>query len=127
MQYSLAATSFDKTSCIQIMKPFVRTILPNLGFNRNTAQTIIYGSKYYGGFQLAHLYLEQGYLSLKHLLGHLREETITGNQIMIALSCTQLVAGESVHTNAWLPVPQQAYNQIIMDVFGTLQLSALTL
>eukprot|EP00957_Ditylum_brightwellii_P179534 13677001-Ditylum_brightwellii.AAC.1 len=28
MQYSLAATSFDKISCIQIMKPFVCAILP---------------------------------------------------------------------------------------------------
>eukprot|EP00957_Ditylum_brightwellii_P051814 3929129-Ditylum_brightwellii.AAC.1 len=29
--------------------------------------------------------------------------------------------------NAWLPAPQWAYDRIIMDVFGTLQLSALTL
>eukprot|EP00957_Ditylum_brightwellii_P146308 11140458-Ditylum_brightwellii.AAC.1 len=47
MQYSLAATSFNKTSCIQIMKPFVHAIFPKLGFNCNTAQTIIYGSKQY--------------------------------------------------------------------------------
>eukprot|EP00957_Ditylum_brightwellii_P184563 14056600-Ditylum_brightwellii.AAC.1 len=50
MQYSLAATFFTKTLCIQIIKPFVHTILPKLGFNRNTAQTTIYGSKKYGGF-----------------------------------------------------------------------------
>eukprot|EP00957_Ditylum_brightwellii_P008411 637005-Ditylum_brightwellii.AAC.1 len=29
--------------------------------------------------------------------------------------------------NAWLPAPQRAYDRIIMDVFVTLQLSALTL
>eukprot|EP00957_Ditylum_brightwellii_P183626 13986548-Ditylum_brightwellii.AAC.1 len=74
------------------MKPFVHTILSKLDFNHNTAQTIIYGSKKYGGFQLACLYLEQGYLAIKDLLGHLREETVMGNQIMIALSYTQLVA-----------------------------------
>eukprot|EP00957_Ditylum_brightwellii_P031910 2419412-Ditylum_brightwellii.AAC.1 len=75
MQYSLAATSFNKALCIQIMKQFVYAILPKLGFNRNIAQIIIYSSKQYGGFQLVHLYLEQGYLLLKHLLGYLREET----------------------------------------------------
>eukprot|EP00957_Ditylum_brightwellii_P099393 7571308-Ditylum_brightwellii.AAC.1 len=75
------------------MKPFVRAILPKMGFNHNTTRAIIYGSMKYGGFQFAHLYLEQGYLAIKHLLGHLREETLTGNQIMIALSYVQLVAG----------------------------------
>eukprot|EP00957_Ditylum_brightwellii_P177386 13511759-Ditylum_brightwellii.AAC.1 len=29
--------------------------------------------------------------------------------------------------NTWLPLPQWAHDRIIMDVFGTLQLSALTL
>eukprot|EP00957_Ditylum_brightwellii_P110254 8409382-Ditylum_brightwellii.AAC.1 len=78
------------------MKLFVRAILPKLGFNRNTARTIIYGSIRYGGFQFMHLYLEQGQLALKHLLGHLMKETITGNQIMIALSYTQLVASSGL-------------------------------
>eukprot|EP00957_Ditylum_brightwellii_P062154 4717266-Ditylum_brightwellii.AAC.1 len=45
---------------------------------------------------MAHLYKEQGALAIKHLIGHLREETITGNQIMIALSYAQLVAGCSL-------------------------------
>jgi hypothetical protein len=50
MQYPLAVTSFSKTQCVQIMKPFVHAILPKLGFNRHTARTIIYGSTKYGGF-----------------------------------------------------------------------------
>eukprot|EP00957_Ditylum_brightwellii_P171400 13048653-Ditylum_brightwellii.AAC.1 len=45
---------------------------------------------------MAHLYNEQGVLALKHLIGHFREETITGNQIMIAISYAQLVAGCSL-------------------------------
>ena len=45
---------------------------------------------------MAHLYNEQGALALKHVIGHLREETITGNQIMIALSYAELVAGCSL-------------------------------
>eukprot|EP00957_Ditylum_brightwellii_P136214 10388542-Ditylum_brightwellii.AAC.1 len=77
------------------MKPFVYAILPKMVFNWHTARENIYGSTQFGGFQFAHLYNEQGYLALKHLLGHLREKRITGNQIMIALSYAQLVAGSS--------------------------------
>eukprot|EP00957_Ditylum_brightwellii_P152057 11577809-Ditylum_brightwellii.AAC.1 len=77
------------------MKPFVYAILPKMGFNRHTAREIIYRSTQFGGFQFAHLYNEQGYLALKHLLGHLHEKTIIGNQSMIALSYVQLVAGSS--------------------------------
>eukprot|EP00957_Ditylum_brightwellii_P036271 2747371-Ditylum_brightwellii.AAC.1 len=45
---------------------------------------------------MARLYNEQGYLAIKHLIGHIREEKITGNQIMIAISYAQLVAGCSL-------------------------------
>eukprot|EP00957_Ditylum_brightwellii_P081409 6192268-Ditylum_brightwellii.AAC.1 len=95
MQHSLAVTSFSKETCLQIMKPFVYVILPKMGFNQHTAQEIIYGSTWFKRFQFAHLYNEQGYLALKHLLGHLHKKTITGNHIMIALSYAQLVAGSS--------------------------------
>eukprot|EP00957_Ditylum_brightwellii_P086686 6596414-Ditylum_brightwellii.AAC.1 len=78
------------------MKLFVRAILPKLGFNRNMAHKVIYGSHKFCGFQMAHLYHTQGYLALKHLIGHLHEETITSNQIMIALSYAKLVAGCSL-------------------------------
>eukprot|EP00957_Ditylum_brightwellii_P136430 10405332-Ditylum_brightwellii.AAC.1 len=93
MQYPLAATSFTKKQCIQLMKPFVYAILPKLGFNRHTARTVIFGSVRYSGFQLAHLLLEQGYLAIKHFIGHVRKETITGDQIIIALSKAQLILG----------------------------------
>eukprot|EP00957_Ditylum_brightwellii_P171462 13053017-Ditylum_brightwellii.AAC.1 len=78
-----------------MMKPFVYAILPKMGFNWHTAWKIIYGSTPFEGFQFAHLYNEQGYLALKHLLGRLRKKTITGNQIMISISYAQLVAGSS--------------------------------
>eukprot|EP00957_Ditylum_brightwellii_P157117 11958162-Ditylum_brightwellii.AAC.1 len=75
------------------MKPFVHAIFPKLGFNWHTVRKIIYGSIKYGGFQLAHLYLEQGYLAIKHFIGHVREETLTGDQIIITLSKAQLISG----------------------------------
>eukprot|EP00957_Ditylum_brightwellii_P057241 4337303-Ditylum_brightwellii.AAC.1 len=75
------------------MKPFVHAILPKLGFNLHTVRKIIFGSTRYRGFQLAHLYLEQGYLAVKHFIGHVQEETLTGDQIIIALSKAQLISG----------------------------------
>eukprot|EP00957_Ditylum_brightwellii_P015488 1165915-Ditylum_brightwellii.AAC.1 len=77
------------------MKPFVHAILPKLGFNRHIVRKIIYGSTKYGGFQLAHLYLEQGYLAIKQFLGHVQEETLMGDQIIIALSKAHLISGSS--------------------------------
>eukprot|EP00957_Ditylum_brightwellii_P137205 10461430-Ditylum_brightwellii.AAC.1 len=38
-----------------------------------------------------------------------------------------LCKGNMSIKNAWLPALQRVHNQIIIDVFGTLQLSALTL
>eukprot|EP00957_Ditylum_brightwellii_P197303 15031849-Ditylum_brightwellii.AAC.1 len=75
------------------MKPFVCAILPRLGFNHNSPRENIYGSMTYSGFQFLHLYLEQGYLALKHLIGHIQGETIVGLQLMIALSFAQVVSG----------------------------------
>eukprot|EP00957_Ditylum_brightwellii_P211328 15366049-Ditylum_brightwellii.AAC.1 len=92
-QYPLAVTMFSKEACSSVMKPFVCAILPKLGFNCNSPREIIYGSMKYGGFQFAYLYLEQGYLTLKHLIGHIREESIVGLQLMIALSFAQVVSG----------------------------------
>eukprot|EP00957_Ditylum_brightwellii_P177339 13508468-Ditylum_brightwellii.AAC.1 len=89
----LAVTSFTKKQCIQLMKLFIYAILPTLGFNRHTARTVIFGSARYRTFQLAHLFLEQGYLAIKHFIGHVRKETLTGDQIIIALSKVQLISG----------------------------------
>eukprot|EP00957_Ditylum_brightwellii_P091649 6978723-Ditylum_brightwellii.AAC.1 len=75
------------------MKPFVCAIHPKLGFNRNTERQIIYSAMKYNSFQLAHLHLEQGFLAVKHLIGHIQEGALTGMQIMIALSKVQLISG----------------------------------
>eukprot|EP00957_Ditylum_brightwellii_P173770 13229713-Ditylum_brightwellii.AAC.1 len=82
-----------KEDSLSIMQPFICAILPKLGLNCNSPREIIYGSMKYGEFHLLHLYLEQGYLAVKHLIRHSREETIVGVQIMILLSYVQLVSG----------------------------------
>eukprot|EP00957_Ditylum_brightwellii_P022226 1677210-Ditylum_brightwellii.AAC.1 len=92
-QYLLAVTTFSKEACLSVMKPFVCAILPKLGFNCNLPREIIYRSMKYSGFQSAHLYLKQGYLALKHLIGYICKESIIGSQLMIALSFAQAVSG----------------------------------
>eukprot|EP00957_Ditylum_brightwellii_P182434 13897479-Ditylum_brightwellii.AAC.2 len=75
------------------MSPFLNAILPKLGLNCHFPRVVPHGVKKYGGFQMAHFYIEQGYLSIKHLLGHLREESLTGQHFMVLLSQAQLISG----------------------------------
>eukprot|EP00957_Ditylum_brightwellii_P204115 15337759-Ditylum_brightwellii.AAC.1 len=91
-QYPLAATTFSKLECLQIMKPFACALLPKIGFSCNIARKIIYGWAKYGSFQLTHLHIEQGHLAVKHLLGHLHEMTLPGETFMIALNKGQCVS-----------------------------------
>eukprot|EP00957_Ditylum_brightwellii_P201726 15326938-Ditylum_brightwellii.AAC.1 len=44
---------------------------------------------------MAHFYIEQGYQSIKHLLGHLQEESLTGQHFMVLLSQAQLISGSA--------------------------------
>eukprot|EP00957_Ditylum_brightwellii_P159281 12124031-Ditylum_brightwellii.AAC.1 len=78
------------------MKPFVRAIITKFGFNRNIARVIIYGQYKYGGFNFVHLWLEQGILGVKYLLGHLKENSVVSKSIMVALSYAQLISGISI-------------------------------
>eukprot|EP00957_Ditylum_brightwellii_P109718 8369047-Ditylum_brightwellii.AAC.1 len=77
------------------MSPFLNAILPKLVLNKHFPRVVVHGSKKYGGSQLAHFFIEQGYLSLKFLLGHLREGSLTGTHFMVLLSQVQLVSGSS--------------------------------
>eukprot|EP00957_Ditylum_brightwellii_P122031 9306699-Ditylum_brightwellii.AAC.1 len=44
---------------------------------------------------MAHLYFEQGYIAIKHLVSHLCKAIVTGAQIMVALSQAQLISKSS--------------------------------
>eukprot|EP00957_Ditylum_brightwellii_P199863 15236292-Ditylum_brightwellii.AAC.1 len=66
-----------------------------MGFNRHMPTEVINGTRKLGRFQLAHLYLEQGASAIHHFLGHVREMSLVGGQIMINLSQCQLVGGKS--------------------------------
>eukprot|EP00957_Ditylum_brightwellii_P128428 9794498-Ditylum_brightwellii.AAC.1 len=65
-----------------------------MGFNCHMPRVVIYDTRNLGGFQLAHLYLEQGVFAICHFLGHVQEMSLVGEQIMINLSQCQLVEGK---------------------------------
>eukprot|EP00957_Ditylum_brightwellii_P010357 783257-Ditylum_brightwellii.AAC.1 len=44
---------------------------------------------------MAHFYTEQRYLSVKHLLGHLRKQSVPRRHFMVLLSQAQLVSGSA--------------------------------
>jgi hypothetical protein len=66
-----------------------------LGFKRIIARVVLYGFHKYGSFNFSHLWVGQGFLGVKHLLGHLRKMTNVGESIMIALSYAQVVSKSS--------------------------------
>eukprot|EP00957_Ditylum_brightwellii_P119330 9103394-Ditylum_brightwellii.AAC.1 len=77
------------------MSLFLNAILPKLGLNCHFPRVVLHGAKKYGGFQMAHFYIEQGYLNIKHLLGHLQEESLTRQHFMVLLSQAQLISGSA--------------------------------
>eukprot|EP00957_Ditylum_brightwellii_P203971 15337007-Ditylum_brightwellii.AAC.1 len=91
-QCLLAVTTWILKQCERLMSPFLNAILPKWGLNCHTPHVVIHGSKLYGGFQIAHFFVEQGYLSIKFLLGHIRESSLTGRHLMVLLSQVQLVS-----------------------------------
>eukprot|EP00957_Ditylum_brightwellii_P057290 4342323-Ditylum_brightwellii.AAC.1 len=94
-QYTLACTTWAKHECEHLMSPFLTAILPKLGLIRHFPRVVIHSTTKYGGFQMAHFYTEQGYISVKHLLGHLQEQSVTGRHFMVLLSQVQLVSGNA--------------------------------
>eukprot|EP00957_Ditylum_brightwellii_P033314 2524520-Ditylum_brightwellii.AAC.1 len=77
------------------MRPVVKVLIAKMGFTRHMPRVVIYSTHKFGGFQLAHLYLEQGAAATRHFLGHVQEMSQVGEQIMINLSQGQLVGGKS--------------------------------
>eukprot|EP00957_Ditylum_brightwellii_P180548 13753121-Ditylum_brightwellii.AAC.1 len=73
------------------MSPFLNAILPKIGLNQHTPPVEAHDLSKYGRFQIALFFVEQGYLSIKFLLGHIREESLPGKHIMVLLSQAQLV------------------------------------
>ena len=95
--YSFAANSISHDKLHKLDRKITRMFLPKLGFNRNTAQAIVYGPSHFGGLNLRYLPHEQGLAKIEHLLKHIRtRSTEASSHFTIALSWSQFNAGTSV-------------------------------
>jgi hypothetical protein len=73
----------------------ISTILPLLGFNRNTARDFVFGPASFGGLGLADLYTETYTQRIESILIHTRSNTSIGNLMIINIGLINLISGKS--------------------------------
>lgn len=70
-------------------------MLLKLGYNRNTSKKVVFGSQFYLGLGLRHLYVEQGIAQINIIMRHIRVNTDLGTLTEIVLHWWQTNAGVS--------------------------------
>jgi hypothetical protein len=93
LSYGTTATSLNIKDCDAIQKPVVNAILPKMGVNRHTANTVVFGTRKYGGLGLDHLATVQGFVQLQYLIRSSRTQDTTGDMYQMLLEYTQLEYG----------------------------------
>ena len=79
-----------------------------MGYNQNTARSILYGPRYLGGCNLFHLYDRQGQAQLDQSLKFWRAEKEEAGQLLrIAVAWAQFNAGISagIFDDVWTQLP----------------------
>jgi hypothetical protein len=71
LAYSTPATSITLTECTIVQKPIVNAILPKMGINCKDPRAVVFVKSKYGGFELDHLDVVQGFGWIQYLMGHL--------------------------------------------------------
>ena len=80
----MISCTFPVTHCTQkelkkLQSPVHQATLLKLGFDRNTAHAVMFGSVQYGGLGMRNLWVEQGVAHLLLIIRHLRDlQTISG-------------------------------------------------
>eukprot|EP00957_Ditylum_brightwellii_P154746 11778046-Ditylum_brightwellii.AAC.1 len=116
--YNKRYSTYKKMECENLMSPFPNAILPKLGLNRHMHRAIIHGACLYGGLQMAHFVVEQGYLNIKFLLGHLRENSLVGQHLMILLSQANTVSGSAT---SYLEEVETLRNYVPLSWIGSIR------
>ena len=92
--YVLPSTYFTKDELSKIQSTSHSAMISRMGYCRTTPREIIFGSKYYGGVGLFHLYDDQGYGQLKTFIKFWRSpSTQAGKLLRILLSWCQYCVG----------------------------------
>jgi hypothetical protein len=107
MIYTLAVTHHSSARLRKIQSAPTRSTLIKLGFNRNTAQAVVYGPSRYGGIGLRDLPGKQGSASITVFICHLRAGTQQGTLTRITLAWWQLRIGTSTPLleDPTIPIP----------------------
>jgi hypothetical protein len=113
LTFTMAVTSFTIQQLHNLQKQAIRATLARLGFNRNIARDIVFGSPFFGGIGLRDLVIEQGIAQLELLVRHVRACTPQGDLFLIGLSWWHLVAGFTtslwVATDAHIPYVERSW------------------
>jgi hypothetical protein len=64
-----------------------------MGINRNTARTVVFGTRKYGQLGLDHLSVVQSFAQLQYMIGSLRTQDTAGDLYQMLLEYTQLECG----------------------------------
>jgi hypothetical protein len=72
IRYGNAATNMPVKAIRKAQKIITSTILPKLGYNRNTPRQIVFGPPAFGGIGMLDMAVEQGLAHTSFLLGHMR-------------------------------------------------------
>ena len=104
-----------------------------LGYNRHTSRKVVFGSQYYLGLGLQHLYVEQGISQLNILMRYIRTQMDLGTQTEIALYWWQENTGVSYpllqQTNTKIRYTGETWFTLIRDFLnslkGTLQIPSI--
>jgi hypothetical protein len=71
LAYGAPATSLALVECTILQKPVGNAILPKMGINCKSPRAVVFGTSKYGGFELDHLAVVQGFGWLQYLMGQL--------------------------------------------------------
>ena len=93
MRYGLTVSTQSEREYQEIQSPAISALLPKMGYNRHTAQAIVYGPKEDGGIGLMDLYSLQGSRKAVTLIEHTRSESTVGKTLLINLKWTQQALG----------------------------------
>ena len=94
--YPLTLSYFSKKKLRKLQQNYHGLLLGALGYNKNTAKPVRYGSPRFAGIGLRCLYLEQGILGLQQFIRHWRSNTNITRLLRIAVAWCQYSLGTGV-------------------------------
>lgn len=98
ISYPLHHTTFTDKEC-----PFLRVILPKMGFNRNFPRAVVHGPYALGGIQTIDVKVEQFVLQLVDMMTAIHKMDIIGEQLVYLIAAHQRFLGTS--TQFFAPPP----------------------